>query len=263
MPVQYSDYIKVKSNPALQITKEMRFGVNPLRAKYETMRNVSDVKPNLLLLPGYCSKTNPWENQEFTSGSYFNSGGGNLGNHAFAQKVLAHLEPLDLPSYGIIGHSQGGMIAAHILNYYFTGLEKATGSRIIQSVGTPWKGCTAAGTLAELGKIFGVGCGSNTDLSLDGAINWLAGISMETRKAVHFFTTTYEQGTFFGDYCNLAMNIILQWPNDGTTEIKYATLDGATSMGNKQKWCHTTSMKYSPQYTDKARNAEMNAEAAR
>jgi len=86
---------------------------------------------------------------------------------------------------------------------------------------------------------------------------------METRKAVHFFTTTYEQGTFFGDYCNLAMNIILQWPNDGTTEIKYATLDGATSMGNKQKWCHTTSMKYSPQYTDKARNAEMNAEAAR
>jgi len=227
------------------------------------LRNVSDNKPNLLLLPGYCSKTNPWDNQGFSTGTYFNSGGGNLGNHVFAQKVMTHLEPLDLPSYGTIGHSQGGMIAVHLLNYYFTGLELAAGPRLIQTVGTPWKGCTAAGTLAELGRIFGVGCGSNTDLSLDGAINWLSGISMASRSKVHFFTTTYEQGTTFGDWCSLPMNIVLQWPNDGTTEIKYGTLDGGIYMGNKQKWCHTTGMKYQAQYTDAARNAEMNAEASR
>jgi len=247
---------------ALQITKEMRFGVNPLRGKYHK-NSTQDNQPNLLLLPGYCSKTNPWSSQDFTSGTYFNSGGGNLGNHVFAQKVLVHLEPLNLPSYGMIGHSQGGMIAAHVHNYFWSGLDSATGARLIQSVGTPFKGCTAAGTLAELGKVFGVGCGSNTDLSLDGAVNWLAGISMESRRSVHFYTTTYEQGTFFGDYCNLAMNIILQWPNDGTCEIKFSVLDGATNMGNKQKWCHTSSMKYPSQYTDTARNAEMNREASR
>jgi len=263
IPVQSSESIKVQPNPFLQITEEMRFGVNPLRARYEAMRNVSDNIPNLLLLPGYCSKTNPWDNQGFTSGTYFNSGGGNLANHAFSQKVLDHLEPLDLPSYGTIGHSQGGMIALHILNYYFTGLELATGARLVQTVGTPWQGCTAAGTLAELGKIFGVGCGSNNDLSIDGAKNWLAGISMASRSKVHLYTTTYEQGTTFGDYCNLAMNIVLQWPNDGTCEIKYGTLPGGVYMGNKQKWCHTTSMKYPPQYTDAARNAEMNREASR
>lgn len=36
---------------------------------------------------------------------------------------------------------------------------------------------------------------NNTDLfSRDGAANWLQGISMETRKHVHFYTATYQQG---------------------------------------------------------------------
>jgi len=247
----------------IQITKEMRFGVNPLRNRYEAMRNASDDKPNLVLLPGYCSKLNPWAGQPFTTGTYFNSGGGNLGNHAFATKVMDHVEQLDLASFGTIGHSQGGMIAAHIHNYFFTGLDTAANGRIIQSVGTPWKGCTAAGTLAQLGQIFGIGCGSNNDLSLDGAANWLSGISTEVRREVFFHTTTYKQGSFFGDYCHLAMNLVLSWPNDGTTELKYAILDGANNQGNKEQWCHIDGMSYKPQYTDTARNNEMNALAAR
>lgn len=30
------------------------------------------------------------------------------------------------------------------------------------------------------------------------------------------------------------MNLILEWPNDGVTELKYAPLPGAVNMGNKQ-----------------------------
>jgi len=170
---------------------------------------------------------------------------------------------MQLPSFSLIGHSQGGMVSAHIHNYFFTGLEMATGGRLIQTVGTPWKGCSAAGGLADLGDIFGVACGSNNDLSLDGAVNWLAGITSETRKDIHFYTTTYELGNFFGDYCNAAMNLVLEWPNDGTTEIDYAILDGANYAGNTEKWCHTSSMSYPAQYTDEVRNGEMNALAAR
>lgn len=73
-----------------------------------------------------------------------------------------------------------------------------------------------------------------TVCSRDGAVNWLAGISTEARKDVYFFTTTYKQRTFFGDYCSLATNTILQWPNDGVTELKYAKLEGANDMGNEE-----------------------------
>jgi len=261
--VSSESFLVSRSNSPIQITKEMRFGFNPLRQRYEAMRNASAAKPNLLLLPGYCSSSNPWTGQSFTSGTYFNTGGGNFANHAFATKVMDHLLPLDLPSFGTIGHSQGGMIAAHIHNYFFTGLDSPSSGHLIQTVGTPWRGCTAAGSLAKLGQIFGIGCGSNNDLSLDGAVNWLSGISLAVRQEVHFYTTTYKLGTFFGDSCNLAMNLVLQWPNDGTTEIKYGTLDGATNMGNKEQWCHTTGMNYKPQYQDSVRNTEMNTLAAR
>jgi len=114
-----------------------------------------------------------------------------------------------------------------------------------------------------LGAVFGVGCGSNNDLSVDGARNWLSGISMEARKQVYYYTTTYKTGTFFGDYCSLPMNVFLKWPNDGTTEIAYASLPGGNELGNSEKWCHTTGMQYPPQYTDTARNAVMNQNAAR
>lgn len=130
-------------------------------------------------------------------------------------------------------------------------------------MGTPYVGCTAAGSLANLGEVFGVGCGSNTDLSVDGATNWMRGITAPVRSAVYYYTTTYEQGKLFGDWCNLAMNIVLQWPNDGTCEIKYSGMPTGINLGNKEKQCHTTNMAYPAQYTDVNRNREMNAAAAR
>lgn len=183
-----------------------------------------------------------------------------------------------------IGHSQGGLVFLHLHNYYWTGLENAKGKRLIQSVGSPYQGCSGAGSAANLIKIFGVACGANNDLTTDGAKLWLSGISANARKDVYYATTTYQQGKLFGDYCNMAVNLILQWPNDGTTETKYAELpSGGNSLGNKevkslffflkavvlkkneqfQKWCHTTGMGYPPQYTDSARNKDFNANAAR
>jgi hypothetical protein len=265
MPVLGSDLIKYKrSSSPITITKEMRFGFNPLYEQYEAARNTT-AAPSLITLPGYCSESNPWQGSHgtFTNCGFFSMKKGNYGHHEFALKALDYFQASQSPSFSLIGHSQGGAVAAHLYNFWSTGLDNAKGGRLIQTVGTPFQGCTAAGGLADLGPIFGIGCGSNTDLSRDGAVNWLSSISPEVRAAIHFYTTTYEQGSFFGDYCNLAINTILQWPNDGTTELVYAPMPGGVNMGNIQKQCHTTSMKYKAQYQDASRNSIMNQNAAR
>jgi len=244
----------------IPITKEMRQGVRPSRDHI----NKTAASPSLMLVHGYCAGENPFQKyDDFTDASFFLQKLASLDNNKFAELVSTHADSLGMKSFGIIGHSQGGTVSLHIKNYFFTGLDEATGSRLIQSVGTPWKGCSAAGSAANLGKAFGIGCGACNDLTTDGSNLWLSGIDKENMKDVYFYTTTYEQGNFFGDYCNMAINMLLQWPNDGTTEIKYASLEGAKNMGNKEKWCHTTDMAYPAQYQDRTRNAEMNRLAAR
>jgi hypothetical protein len=49
---------------------------------------------------------------------------------------------------------------------------------------------------------------------------WLSGISTTYRAYVNYYTTTYKLWQFFGDYRNLAANVILQWPNDGVSNQK-------------------------------------------
>jgi len=218
-----------------------------------------------VLLPGYCAASNPWARNkgDFTNAYFFDELNLNVPNDQYAKRVIQFAEREGLKSFGLIGHSQGGKVSLHIHNFYFSGLEEATGARPIQAVGTPWQGSTAAGDYADLGNIFGVGCGKNVDLSRDGAANWLAGISTDSRKDVFYFTTTYKRGNLMGDYCSMAMNLVLQWPNDAITELKYAQLAGANNLGNKDKWCHTTEMAYPAQYDDHDRNKDMNANAAR
>lgn len=60
----------------------------------------------------------------------------------------------------------------------------------------------------------------------------MSGIRAEVKKEVYYYTTTYKLGNLFGDYCNMAVNLLLKWPNDGTSELAYTTLDGATNCGN-------------------------------
>jgi len=258
-----NDFKEVLSLKApFTITDEMKFGVNPFK---NMPRSNTTAGPNLMLLHGYCSAENPFQKNSasFSNAAFFLSPNSNDLNDAFALKVHNYAQGIGSHTYSAVGHSQGGVVSLHLLNYYWTGLDQSGSGRKVQSVGTPWTGSTAAGSAANLGKAFGVGCGSNSDLSLDGAKNWLTGINEEHPQEVYYYTTTYKQGSLFGDYCNMAINAIIQWPNDGVTELKYAKLTGGVNCGNTEKWCHTTGMKYDAQYHDNVRNAEMNAKAAR
>jgi len=250
----------IESAVEMTITKKMREGAKP-----DITFNVSAAAPNLMLVHGYCANVNPWlsEKNDFTNAAYFLEPSKSLTNQEFADLVVAHAEELGMTRFSGIGHSQGGIVLVHILNYYHTGLDETTNGRKVQTVGTPFNGCSGAGTAANLINLFGYGCGENFDLTTDGSKLWLAGITPETKKQISYYTTTYKQGTLFGDACSYATNLVLQWPNDGTTELKHAHLVGATNMGNKEKWCHTTEMNYAPQYQDHTRNQEMNKAAGR
>lgn len=165
--------------------------------------------------------------------------------------------------FGAIGHSQGGMAIVHLFNYYWSGLDSASGGKLLQSVGTPYLGNGAAGTVASIGSVFGVGCGVNTDLTYDGASLWGPGISTFARQAVSLYTTTYKLNQIFGDYCNLPAQLILDFPNDGTCEISRSVLSSATNMGSKQQWCHIGGMHYPAQTGDSSRNSVLNTAASR
>jgi len=244
----------------LTVTDEMKFGVNPLQKSV----NVTGA-PTLFLLHGYCSDVNPFAKNSafFKDAAFFLQSKANVNNDKFATAVHAYAQSLGSSLYSLIGHSQGGTASLHLLNAYWSGLDHISSGRRIQSVGTPWKGNSAAGSSANLGKMFGIGCGPNNDLTLDGSANWFRGIHEDHTRYVYYYTTTYKQGNLFGDYCNMAINALLQWPNDGVSELKYSSLKGGNNLGNNEKWCHTTGMKYNAQYLDNTRNADMNAKAGR
>eukprot|EP01111_Echinosteliopsis_oligospora_P018029 TRINITY_DN805_c0_g1_i1.p1 TRINITY_DN805_c0_g1~~TRINITY_DN805_c0_g1_i1.p1 ORF type:complete len:670 (-),score=235.20 TRINITY_DN805_c0_g1_i1:43-2052(-) len=240
------------------ISIEMMEGVKPAHLSI----NGSDAEtPKVLLVHGYCSALNPWSvyQSDWTSAEVFLNANANLGHDAFAVKVLEWAAANKWTTWAFVGHSQGGAVGLQIKNYYHSGMDNLpSGARKLQTVGTPYMGCSAAGTAAGLGKAFGVGCGQNTDLTKDGAALWFAGIRAAAAKEAYYYTTTYEQGKFFGDYCNLATNAVLNWPNDGIAEYDWAQLTGGNNMGNTQKWCHSTDMKYTAQTQDRTRIAEMN-----
>eukprot|EP01127_Copromyxa_protea_P000001 TRINITY_DN0_c0_g1_i1.p1 TRINITY_DN0_c0_g1~~TRINITY_DN0_c0_g1_i1.p1 ORF type:complete len:673 (-),score=149.02 TRINITY_DN0_c0_g1_i1:52-2070(-) len=258
-----ASYFKPDSQLSLtpEVMKEMRNGLKPL-SRTNTTAQASDI--SLVLLPGYCANINPWgrNTDHFTNG-FFPVQYGNYANDEYAKLIIGQIEAKGITRFGIIAHSQGGMISTHIHNYYWTGLEDAQGERLIQTMGTPFQGTSASGSMANLAKVFGVACGSNSDLSRDGATNWLSGISMETRQDVYSYSSTYSSGSYLGDYCSLPMNLILQWPNDGVTEADFAPLPGGNFLGNTEEECHTTEMAYAPQFDNETRNKLMNSLAAR
>jgi len=244
----------------IEITKEMTEGVMP-----EFLMNLTTNAgaPFQMLLHGYCAGGNPWKSySSWRAPAFYDDPSANRLNQDFAEQVFKFAADQKMTAWSVIGHSQGGIVGLYLLNYYFTGMDGAKNGRLIQSVGTPWRGCSGAGTGANLAKIFGQGCGSNYDLTVDGSTLFLSGIRPDTRKEVDFYTTTYQQGKPFGDYCNLAVNFVLEWPNDGTCELIYSDFEGGVNKGNIQKWCHTTGMGYPAQYTDNSRNAVLNANSA-
>jgi hypothetical protein len=241
------------------ITDDMRQGVRP--AKYTN----DAVGGKLMLVHGYCSG-DAWgaaaSAGQFTNYVKFLDLNQNRSHDQFANLIKNF--GASLPSYGIVAHSQGGAASLHLYTYYWSGLDYATGgTRLIQSVGTPYQGTALAGNLALLGQIFGAGCGSNYDLTYSGAAAWLANIPSWARAKVYYHTTSFTDVWYRYDYCNIATDPFLSDPDDGVVERAYAQLTGANNLGHKTGWCHTSGMRDPSQTTDSSRNSNMNSNAAR
>ncbi len=239
------------------ITDEMRMGKRP------NLPTTSDaVGGKLMLVHGYCAGGNSFTTSNFSNYIIFNDPNQNRTHDQFANLIKNF--GASYPSFGIVAHSQGGAASLHLYTYYWSGLDNATGgSRLIQSVGTPYQGTALAGNLAALGSVFGAGCGANNNLSESGATSWLAGIPSWARAKVNYYTTSFKDVWYRYDYCNIATDLFLNDPDDGVIEQGRGQLSGALNRGHKTGWCHTTSMRDPGQTTDSSRNAEMNSLAAR
>ncbi|MEC8495057.1 MAG: choice-of-anchor X domain-containing protein [Planctomycetota bacterium] len=207
--------------------------------------------PGLMLSHGYCSGGSPWPNGDFSAPKReFSDPNRNRSHDQFANRLAA--QAAGYTSFGVVGHSQGANAALHLLTYYQSPLDRALGPRRIQSLGAPYSGTP----LASLGFF---ACGVNDNLTPSGSITWLAGIPTWARREVYYYTTA--NSGFFA--CQFLTALLLSNPEDGTTEREAGQLAGANNMGHVTGWCHTTSMSQPAQYRDGARNAIIDALAAR
>ncbi|KAK5577329.1 hypothetical protein RB653_002270 [Dictyostelium firmibasis] len=251
---EYKDVRTIEHTPALNvITKEMRDGKMPKELAERVGKSTGNGK--LILTHGYCSE-GVWPIEDFENSVEFQDFNQNRGNDEFAQ-ILANFGAQFTDGFSLVAHSQGGNAALHLVTYYHSGLDlsQQLEGRIIQTMGTPYQGTALAGTWASIGSAVGVGCSSNDDLTVDGAALWLKSIPADKRAFVYYTTTQYDTGSLI-NYCNLASNAVLEWPNDGVVDNEHTPLEGATYLNNFKDWCHSDGM-HSPQQTT---NTEYNKE---
>lgn len=242
------------------IDESMRMGPRPSTLA-TAMAQPQAAGSQLVLVHGYCSN-GVWPQAQFTNASTFLDAKQNRSNDQFAQRIAQFASQWS--SFSTVAHSQGGMAALHLYTYYWSGLDNASGGRVMQSVGTPYQGTNLSGVLAAVGSWFGVGCGTNADMTYDGAKAWLAGIPAEARAKVDYYATSFAKTNWYtNDYCNAASDLVLNDPEDGTVEQVNAQLPGGVNRGHTTGQCHTTGMRDPAQYLDANRNAVMNANAAR
>jgi hypothetical protein len=239
-----------------EITQEMMMGKMPEE------KAVNKAGPRLLLVHGYCSSDvwGPFAGQ-FSSSATFYDLEQNRSHDDFARRIRSFGSQFS--SFGVVSHSQGGAASLHLYTYYWSGLDYSSGSRMIQSVGTPYSGTPLAGILAAIGDVFGVGCGRNSNLTTSGASSWLAGIPTWARNQVNYYTTSFSTKWWRYDYCSLATDLFLSDPEDGVTEKSRGQLSGGINRGHKKGWCHTLDMRDSGQTSDSSRNSTMSAYARR
>lgn len=244
------------------IDESMRMGPRPTAlASAMATAQPQAATSQLVLVHGYCSN-GVWPQAQFTNASTFLDAKQNRSNDQFAQRIAQFASQWS--SFSTVAHSQGGMAALHLYTYYWSGLDNASGGRVMQSVGTPYQGTNLSGVLAAVGSWFGVGCGTNSDMTYDGAKAWLAGIPADARAKVNYYTTSFAKTNWYtNDYCNAASDLVLNDPEDGTVEQVNAQLPGGVNRGHTTGQCHTTGMRDPAQYLDANRNAVMNANAAR
>ncbi len=240
------------------LTESMLKGEKP--AGFKNVKKAAGGK--LMLVHGYCSG-DVWGNVQSQFSNYvkFLDLNKNRSHDAFARLIDSYGD--NFPSFGIVAHSQGGAAALHLYTYYWSGLDNAGSGRLIQSVGTPYQGTPLAGNLAALGDIFGVGCGRNSNLTVSGAGAWLSGIPTWARSKVNYYTTSFTKKWWRPDWCNIASDLILSDPEDGTTERSRGQVSGAVNRGHKTGQCHVDGMRDMAQTRDSGRNSTMNSNAAR
>ena len=210
------------------------------------------INPALMLVHGYCSGGSIWPAADFTQPKrQFLDPNANRTHDQFAQLLASQAQGFGLGSFGVVAHSQGGCAALHLLTYYTSGLDYATGTRLIQSVATPYQGTP----LASLG---GFSCGVNNDMTPAGSAAWLAGIPSAARAQVWYWTVSNS-----GSACNFLTDFLLTNPEDGVVEQFRGQLPGGNNMGHTTGWCHTTGMTNPACYTDHTRNQGMDSAAAR
>ena len=249
----------VAETAVTEVTEAMLMGERPLAA------TANQPVPNapggvLMLVHGYCSG-GVWPTADFSSDVEFQDFNQNRSHDQFANLIGSFGS--QYPSFGIVAHSQGGAASLHLYTYYWSGLDYSSGNRLIQSVGTPYQGTALAGNLALLGQLFGAGCGTNWDLTYDGAALWLAGIPSWARSRVYYHTTSFKDVWWRYDYCNFATDLFLSDPDDGVVEKWSGQLNGANNLGHKTGWCHTSGMRDPSQTQDHSRNGNMNSNANR
>jgi len=214
----------------------------------------------LVLVHGYCTERNPFlDAYDWTDGIFFLDAKASRSNDDFAQRVLNFIETDggNPSSYSTVGHSQGGMVQLHLYNFYWTGIDNDGAGRKIQSLATPYQGSGGLAALNAIGPLIG-GCGDNVDLGRDGAVQWLAQISPESRAQMYYYTTEGSPKA-----CSGLTNMFIKKPNDGVTENIYAELVGGNFLGNTKGECHAYNFDYPPSFLNTDRNKEMNDNSAR
>lgn len=245
----------------MAITPDMLMGKAPQKAKAKSQDSVASTGgPALMLVHGYCS-SQAWNTNHFYNSVEFKDYKQSVSHSEFANRVKNFGAAYS--SYGIVAHSQGGAAALELYAKHWSGLDNASSGNLIQSVGTPYQGTALAGNLAALGEVFGAGCGYNTDLTYNGASNWLSTIPSWARAKVNYYTTSFDTAWWRYDYCHLATDLFLDDPEDGTTEKWSGQLSGAVNKGHKTGQCHTGGMRDMAQTQDTGRNSSMSSAAAR
>ena len=231
----------------------------------QRLKSSSQNNPNLLLVHGYCAKENPFSVDNFTNYVAFKDWGQSLSNDQFARHLIDFTEDRNLSAFSIVAHSQGGLASVHLYSYYYSGLDSYSVSgngsdRKIQTVGAPYQGTPLAGLLADIGHFFGIMCGSNLELTYEGAQAWLSKVPLYVQEEVHFYRTFYGKRK---KYCNFGTNVVLKGPNDGLVEVGKARLPFGRGEGISPGECHSVNMQWPSQCHNTKRNAEMNNFAAR
>jgi len=240
----------------LEIDELMSMGPRPQGALQQ-----KGVGRRLILVHGYCSG-GVWPASQFSSASTFLDANKNRTHDEFARRIRDFGATWN--SFGTVAHSQGGAASLHLYAFYWSGLDNASGARRMQSVGTPYQGTNLSGVLAALGGIFGVGCGTNSNMTYSGAASWLAGVPSSARGQVNYYTTAFKTTNWWtNDFCNFASDLVLSDPEDGTVERTYGQLPGGVNRGHTSGQCHTAGMRDPAQYFDSNRNSVMSSNAAR